>query len=50
MNLIEKLFSLPFDMYILTILSNKMIYIRYLIEIKSRKRPYISDRYSGLPP
>ena len=51
MNVIEKIvFFLPFDMYILTILSNTFIYIRCLVEINSRKHPYISDRYSGLPP
>ena len=50
MNSIEKKFFLPFNMYILTILSNELIYLRRLVEKKSRKHSYFPDHYRGLPP
>ena len=50
MNLIEKKISYPSICTLLTILTNTLIYLRCLVEINSRKRPYISDRFSGLPP
>ena len=48
-NFIEKKLSYPSICTLLTILSNQSIYMRYLVEINSRKHPYISDRHSGLP-
>ena len=50
MNLIEKKNSYPSICTLLTILSNTLIDLRCLVEINSRKHPYISDCYSGLPP
>ena len=49
MNLVE-FFFLRFNIYILNILSNTLIYLRCFVEKKSRKHPYFSDYYSGLPP
>ena len=48
MYLIEKIVFLLFNMYTLSILSNILIYLRCLVEKKSRKHPYFSDHYSGM--